>query len=125
MKAISAARSGGTILHSCHNSSTLCNRVRFLSLHLQVHPRSPPSLHLPPSRPSGHSLSISPKPLRFVLRAADSTQATSLSSSSAEKTVVADDDFSLAKVLGSCQDSRRSCFHILFLSWQGLIYDEC
>lgn len=97
MKAISAARSGGTILHSSHNRSTLCNRLRFLSLHLQVHPRSPPSLHLPPSRPPGHSLSISPKPLRFVLRAVDSTQAASLSSS-ADKTVVADDDFSLAKV---------------------------
>ncbi|XP_059449213.1 uncharacterized protein LOC132180422 [Corylus avellana] len=96
MKAISAPR-GGAILCSHTHHFTLCNRLCFLSLHPSCPPR-PHGLHLTrSSRFLTHSTPLSPKPHRFILQAAESTQPTSLSSST-DKTVIADAEFSLAKV---------------------------
>lgn len=112
MKAISVAR-GGTILCS-HNHFTLCKRLCFLPLHLP-YPRQPPSLLLTRPRPTSSFYTSSklvspPKPRLSVLRAAESTQPTSLSSSSADKTIITDDDFSLAKVFRTCHESPFYCF---------------
>lgn len=103
MKAISAlARGGGgggdTVLCSHNHHFTLCNRLSFSP------PIPNPTPNLTRSRPPSiitFFKPIPPKTHRFVLKAAESTQPASLSSSSttsADKTIVSDEEFSLAKV---------------------------
>lgn len=102
MKAISAlARGGGdTVLCSHNHHFTLCNRLSFSP------PIPNPTPNLTRSRPPiiiTFFKPIPPKTHRFVLKAkaAESTQPASLSSSSttsADKTIVSDEEFSLAKV---------------------------
>ncbi|KAL0015271.1 hypothetical protein SO802_002340 [Lithocarpus litseifolius] len=100
MKAISAlARGGDTVLCSHNHHFTLCNRLSFKP------PIPNPTPNLTRSRPPiiiTFFTPIPPKTHRFVLKvkAAESTQpASSLSSStSADKTIVSDEEFSLAKV---------------------------
>ncbi len=90
MKAIASE----TILCSHSHYFTLCNRLSSFSFSPQP---SIPRPHL--TRTRTRSIPIPPKTHRFVLKAAESTQPASLSSSSsADKTIVTDDEFSLAKV---------------------------
>lgn len=90
MKAIASE----TILCSHSHYFTFCNRLSSFSFSPQP---SIPRPHL--TRTRTRSIPIPPKTHRFVLKAAESTQPASLSSSSsADKTIVTDDEFSLAKV---------------------------
>lgn len=96
MKAISAlARGGGggdTVLCSHNHHFALCNRLSFSP------PVPNPTPNLTRSRPPIIIAFFKPKTHRFVLKAAESTQPASSLSTSADKTIVSDEEFSLAKV---------------------------
>ena len=123
MKAVSSlARGVDTVLCSHNHHFTLCNRLTFSP------PIPNPTPNLTRSRPPiiiTFFKPIPPKTHRFVLKAkaADSTQPASLSSTtSADKTIVSDEEFSLAKVPFPPAPLFSFYFLRLFRNFDNIVY---